>query len=360
MNLANNSPLDAYNQQANQFTFEILLQNHGWTPASGDRLRWTRPGKDSGTSGVIYPPGGNMDVWSFYSHSSSVDFDTEKALTASALYAMLKHGGNFSAAAKDLSANGYGSRAGTGNCTAQKERQRWVRQKRKRMLQEQRKEQRAERAQSALPALIEKWRWGPEEVSDDSPTPIDEYAHRPGIFLASLFAPFDLVWSGEAFHSGEAHRHRWRTISEWNNAPPETMGPLTAPATWKSGTFSRKRENIAEAPFIVLDFDKIPTTGKEPETQEERKRLVCESLAITRWLREECGWSLSAILWTGSKSLHIWFEMPPEDHIAALKESMATLGIDPSLIGKPEHPARLPGVIHKKTGKRSQTLWLQR
>ena len=45
-------------------------------------------------------------------------------------------------------------------------------------------------------------------------------------------------------------------------SPPETMGPLTAPATWKSGTFSRKRENIAEAPFIVLDFDKIPTTVK--------------------------------------------------------------------------------------------------
>jgi hypothetical protein len=53
--------------------------------------------------------------------------------------------------------------------------------------------------------------------------------------------------------------------------------------------------------------------------------------------------------------------MPPEDHVAALiKESMAPLGIDPSLIGMPEHPARLPGVIHKKTGKRSQTLWLQK
>ena len=124
--------------------------------------------------------------------------------------------------------------------------------------------------------------------------------------------------------------------------------------------FNRKRESIAEAPFIVLDFDKRPTTGKEPETPEERKRLVCESLAITRWLREECGWSLGAILWTGSKSFHVWFEMSPEDHLAALKGSVFTLGIDPSLIGKPEHPSRLPGMIHGKRGKRSQTLWLQR
>jgi hypothetical protein len=130
--------------------------------------------------------------------------------------------------------------------------------------------------------------------------------------------------------------------------------------TLQGSTFNRKRECIAEAPFIVLDFDKIPTTGKKPETPEERKRLVCESLAITRWLREECGWSLGAILWTGSKSFHVWFEMSPEDHLAALKGSVFTLGIDPSLIGKPEHPSRLPGMIHGKRGKRSQTLWLQR
>lgn len=218
----------------------------------------------------------------------------------------------------------------------------------------------AKRAQSALPALIEKYKWSPYEVRADSPTHIDEYAHLPSVFLAALFAPFEFVWSGEAFHSGEAHRRKWRTVSEWNNAPPETIGPLSAPATWRSGTFSRKRKNIAEAPFIVLNFDKIPTTGKEPETSEEISRLVCESLAITRWLREGCGWSLSAILWTGSKSFHIWFEMPPEDHIAAIKESMVILGINRSLIGSPGHPARLPGMIHEKTGQRSQTLWLQR
>lgn len=143
---------------------------------------------------------------------------------------------------------------------------------------------------------------------------------------------------------------RWQGCEGWTLTPSVSLLVVA---------FSTS-ERIAESPFVVLDFDKIPTIGKEPETPEERKRLVCESLAIARWLREECGWSLSAILWTGSKSLHIWFEMPPEDHVAALTESMATLGIDPSLIGMPEHPARLPGVTHKKTGKRSKTLWLQK
>jgi len=104
------TPLDDFSNQATQETFEGLLQSHGWTPCSHDRLKWTRPGKDSGTSGVINPPDSKMDVWSFYSHSSTVDFDTDKAYTAGALYAVMNHGGDFSAAAKELSSNGYGSK----------------------------------------------------------------------------------------------------------------------------------------------------------------------------------------------------------------------------------------------------------
>jgi len=114
------TPLDDYSKRATQETIEGLLSSAGWTPCSHDRLKWTRPGKSSGTSGVINPPDARMDVWSFYSHSSSVDFDTDKAYTAGALFAVLQFGGDYSAAAKDLSANGYGSRrdAGTQGKTA--------------------------------------------------------------------------------------------------------------------------------------------------------------------------------------------------------------------------------------------------
>ena len=102
------SPIDEYSNQAGQETFEALLSAHGWTPASHDRLKWTRPGKSHGTSGVINPPDSRIGVWSFYSHSSSVDFDTSKALTAGALFAALEHGGDFKAATKDLASKGFG------------------------------------------------------------------------------------------------------------------------------------------------------------------------------------------------------------------------------------------------------------
>jgi hypothetical protein len=106
--LTGESPLDSYSRQAGQQTFEALLAAHGWTPSSHDRLKWTRPGKSGGTSGQINPPDSTIDVWSFYSHSSSVDFETSKALTAGALYAELEFSGDFSAAAKSLRNKGFG------------------------------------------------------------------------------------------------------------------------------------------------------------------------------------------------------------------------------------------------------------
>ncbi|MDF1659965.1 MAG: hypothetical protein P1U58_20285 [Verrucomicrobiales bacterium] len=268
--------------------------------------------------------------------------------------------GKFSCIADPAHTNRIWELVGIRDDVDPRERRRWNREEKERRRRERDRVRKMERAKSALPSLIEKWKWSPDEVRDDSPTQVDEYAHKPSVFISSLFSPFDLVWSGEVFQSGEAHSDRWRTVSAWSETPAEKIGPMITPSTWKGGTFSRRRENIMEAPFIVLDFDSIPTTGRAPETPEEKKRLACESLAITRWLREKCDWSLSAILWTGSKSLHVWFEMPPEDHLEALRESMTALGVDPSLIGRPEHPSRLPGMTHEKTGGLSRTLWLQR
>jgi len=82
------------------------------------------------------------------------------------------------------------------------------------------------------------------------------------------------------------------------------------------------------------------------------------SLALIRWLREDLHWKLAAILWTGGKSLHAWFRTPPPEVLATLRESAAELGIDAGLIGRPEHPCRLPGWRHEGTGKCSRVWWL--
>jgi hypothetical protein len=67
----------------------------------------------------------------------------------------------------------------------------------------------------------------------------------------------------------------------------------------------------------------------------------------------------SWIVWTGSKSIHAWFHSPPTGVLQSLKNNACALGIDPGLIGRPEHPCRLLGQRHSKTGGMSRVLWLQ-
>jgi len=124
-----------------------------------------------------------------------------------------------------------------------------------------------------------------------------------------------------------------------------------------SGTISRKRENIIAAPFIVFDFDGKP--GWKPRDQADLDQHIADSLSIVRWLKEDRRWNLAAIVHTGNKSIHAWFAHPGEVLVESLRQSLDTLGIDKSLIGYPEHPARLPGQVHAKSGRTSRVLWLR-
>jgi hypothetical protein len=132
---------------------------------------------------------------------------------------------------------------------------------------------------------------------------------------------------------------------------------MTTPATWKTGTISRCAEQVSSAPYTVLDFDEID--GRKPSGARECEELTVQSLAIVRWLREEQDWQLAAILHTGGKSLHAWFRTPGPIVLQSLRDVAPSFGIDSGLIGRPEHPCRLPGQKHERTGKFSRVLWLQ-
>ena len=131
---------------------------------------------------------------------------------------------------------------------------------------------------------------------------------------------------------------------------------MTAPAAWKAGTHSRNASNVVTARYTVLDFDGFD--GIKPVTPDELSRHILDSLALIRWLREVMDWHLAAILWTGSKSLHAWFHTPSSGVLASLLPVAKSFGMDAGLIGRPEHPCRLPGQRHAVTGKVSRVLWL--
>ena len=211
-------------------------------------------------------------------------------------------------------------------------------------------------------AIIARHPWDSADVWDDSPQRIDSplVEHDPRHFLASLFSPDALLWTGNVYETGQYGRHsdRWRSCAGWQALPSEArVGPMTTPAIWQPGTISRSAGQVLSAPYTVLDFDGID--GLKPETPELLRKHLADCLALIRWFREGLSWQLAAIVWTGGKSLHAWFRSLGKEALESLGAAALPFGLDSGLIGRPEHPCRLPGHPHAKTGERSRVLWLQ-
>jgi putative DNA primase/helicase len=97
-------PGDDYNQRGDS---RADLERHGWRyvrPGARGEL-WRRPGKDRGVSATRFPDG------SLYVFSSNAGpFEIEREYKPFSIRAMLDHGGDFTAAAKALAAEGYGDK----------------------------------------------------------------------------------------------------------------------------------------------------------------------------------------------------------------------------------------------------------
>ncbi|MFJ2399808.1 phage/plasmid primase, P4 family [Streptomyces xanthochromogenes] len=87
-----------------------ILIPHGWTllRTSGQTSYWRRPGKtDPGPSATT---GRKAERDRLYVFTTSTEFEAEKPYTKFGAYTLLEHGGDHSAAARELARQGYGSR----------------------------------------------------------------------------------------------------------------------------------------------------------------------------------------------------------------------------------------------------------
>ena len=95
-----------FNQRA---TWDEVLRPHGWTPVRtrGEVTFWRRPDKDRGVSATTNWQGSDL----LYVFSTSTPFEAERGYSKWRAYAILEHAGDFSAAARQLAAEGYGEPA---------------------------------------------------------------------------------------------------------------------------------------------------------------------------------------------------------------------------------------------------------
>jgi hypothetical protein len=99
------SPLDAYNVTENYFE---VLSAHGWRVVKEDpaRVYWKRPGDSKAAFSANF----HKEKRLFKVFSTSTEFDIDKAYSPSAIFAILEHAGDYSAAAKALLKQGFGKR----------------------------------------------------------------------------------------------------------------------------------------------------------------------------------------------------------------------------------------------------------
>ena len=98
-------PGDDFNRRAD---WASILQPHGWVPIRqrGEVIYWRRPGKGEGISATSnYGGSGLLYVFS----TNAAPFEPDTAYTPFAAYAVLEHSGDFTAAARTLGGQGYGS-----------------------------------------------------------------------------------------------------------------------------------------------------------------------------------------------------------------------------------------------------------
>ena len=200
------------------------------------------------------------------------------------------------------------------------------------------------RAQLSLPRLLEGHAWPYDEIMRDSPVAVKDNEPDHWKLLLGKFQPEDVVWIGDKFDSGKPeHARHFRRADEWLKEK-KVPGPLICPVAFKNNSHQRSNDHVLARRFFVVESD----TLKRDEVG-----------AVFKWLQAECRLKLIAIVDTGGKSLHGWFDFAPcERDLDHLKLVLPAMQCDPKLFTASQ-PVRLPGVPRDgKPGKRQRLVWL--
>jgi hypothetical protein len=184
------------------------------------------------------------------------------------------------------------------------------------------------RTTRSLASLLKTYAWPYDKIVADNPNPIHE-DDWDGMFKAFLdmFKDDDVIWVGDVSQTGKPHHAaHFKTKSEWL-AGLTRVGPFTCPSSFLPGSYSRSKENVAAQRYLVVESD---TLSKN------------EVGAIFRWLDQKVELPLRAVVDTAGKSLHGWFDYPPDHILADLKIMLPVMGCDPKMFGASQ-PCRLPG-----------------
>lgn len=195
------------------------------------------------------------------------------------------------------------------------------------------------------------------EFLDQSPIRFHDSKSLRHEFISSLFYADDILWMGkDRYQSGKPHHAaNFRTRDEWLKL--ETLPVLMAAGVFYPDSINRNERNVELSPYIVIECDEI--IGKEPKTGAEKAENKRLSAALIQYAQKRLGLTLRAVVDTGNKSLHAWFDRPSRRDFEALLEVSKHFKIDTGLLEQcPHSPLRLHGAIHSKSNQPATLIYL--
>lgn len=181
----------------------------------------------------------------------------------------------------------------------------------------------------------------PKDIYQKSPDQLIGVS-QPDLWRSFLgiFQLDDIVWIGDIKDSGnERHSRHFKPVSEWlkHNSCP---GPRITPSTYKSAVYSRSTPNVVNHRFIVIESD--------TRSKREQWAIINIIRQITR---------LRAIIDSGNKSLHAWFDRPNVEVLEKFKRIVLNIGADPAGL-RPTQPFRMPGIPRENSNTFTNLLYL--
>lgn len=208
------------------------------------------------------------------------------------------------------------------------------------------------KAAASLPEILKQYKWDLLDIEVSSKFRGAYSGKSTEIFLEKMFRPDEVVWIGEPDFSGQPHHECFfMPMQQWLRS--NQFSHYTTASTFKPGTYSRSNANVLTTPYLIVEGDKV--LG-EPKTDDDKRKNKDACGAIFQWLRVRCGLRLRAVIDSGNKSLHGWFDYPDSAKLDELKIILPAMGCDRAMF-KPSQPARLPGVI-RDNGNEQKLLWI--
>ena len=193
------------------------------------------------------------------------------------------------------------------------------------------------------PDLFEFFRWPKAQILEESPLAVvdREPDHQFRTWLG-IWPADSTVWIGDVYSSGSPeHRTYFRSVAEWYQIGP-VMGNYTCGSSFRPGSFRRCNENLNGHQFMVVESD---TLGHD------------EIGAVFAFVRRRLHYEMHCIIDTAGRSLHGWFEAPPNKIFEnRLKAGLEVFGCDPKVFTYSQ-PVRVPGAW--RDGKLQRLIWLK-